>query len=154
LPVSTQWLGAEPATDQRQISKIEAILSFSLDAHYRFLHGPLCPREQSVMLAQFVPYVYRNQYFYRKMPTLVRTAVLAAATIALSDAASAAACRHFSIWHFPWPQPCPDKPIGQFINEPSPPAPAPASPPTPDEEAQRQQGIEKLKERLNSQKQR
>jgi len=86
-----------------------------------------------------------------KMPSLVRATALAAVTTALSDASSAAACRHFSIWHFPFPQPCP--PIGQFIVEPSPPIPAPASPPTPDEERRRQQGIEKLKERLNSQKQ-
>jgi hypothetical protein len=86
-----------------------------------------------------------------EMPTLVRATALAAVTLALSDVSAAAACRHFSIWHFPFPQPC--QPIGHFIEEPSPPTPAPASPPTPDEEAQRQQAIEKLKERLNSQKQ-
>jgi hypothetical protein len=128
-------------------SKIEAVLSFSLNATIDICMGALCPGEQSAMPSQFV------QYFYRKMPTLVRTAALVAVTIALSNAPSAAACRHFSIWHFPWPQPCPDKPRGQFINEPTPPTPAPASPSTPDEEAQRQQAIEKLKERLNSQKQ-
>jgi hypothetical protein len=92
---------------------------------------------------------------YRKMPTLVRsTTALAAITIALSGAPSAAACRHFSIWHFPWPQPCPAKQIGEFIHEANPPMPSPASPskPTQDEESQRQQAIEKLKE-LKSQKQ-
>jgi hypothetical protein len=31
---------------------------------------------------------------------------------ASSDVPSAAACRHFSIWHFPWPQPCAAKQIG------------------------------------------
>jgi hypothetical protein len=31
---------------------------------------------------------------------------------ASSDVPSAAACRHFSIWHFPWPQPCATKQIG------------------------------------------
>ena len=85
------------------------------------------------------------------MPTLVRATAFLAVTLALSDASSAAACRHFSIWRFPWPQPCPTKQIGQFINEPSPPTPAPASHSTPDEETQRQQAIEKLKERLNRQ---
>jgi hypothetical protein len=87
------------------------------------------------------------------MPTLVRATALAAITLALPDASSAAACRHFSIWHFPFPQPCPDKQIGQFINEPSPPDPSPASPPIQDEEPQRQHAIEKLKKQLNSQKQ-
>jgi hypothetical protein len=87
------------------------------------------------------------------MPRLLKAIALAALTVALSDAPSAAACRHFSIWHFPWAQPCPAKQIGQFINESSPPTSAPASPPTPDEETQRQQAIEKLKERLNRQKQ-
>ncbi len=92
----------------------------------------------------------------RKMQILVRATALAAVTIALSDVSSAAACRHFSIWHFPWPQPCPGKQIGQFIHEASPPTPSPpASPPAPiqDGESQRQQAIEKLKEQLNSQKQ-
>jgi hypothetical protein len=95
------------------------------------------------------------QYYYRKMPTLVRATALATVTIALSDVSSAAACRHFSIWHFPWPQPCPAKQMGQFIREASPPTPSPASPPKPvqDEESQRQQAIEKLKEQLNPQKQ-
>jgi hypothetical protein len=83
------------------------------------------------------------------MRTLVRATAFAAVTLALSDAPSAAPCRHFSIWNFPWPQSCPPKQIGQFINEPSPPIPPPASPPTPDEAAQRQQAIEKLKERLS-----
>jgi hypothetical protein len=87
------------------------------------------------------------------MPTLVRATALAAVIMMPSGASSAAACRHFSIWHFPFPQSCPPKQIGQFINEPSPPTPAPAPAPTPDEEAQRQQAIEKLKERLNRQKQ-
>jgi hypothetical protein len=89
------------------------------------------------------------------MAALVRATALAAVTIALSDVPSAAACRHFSIWHFPWPQPCPAEQIGQFIHEASPPTPSPASPPKPmqDEESQRQQAIEKLKEQLNSQKQ-
>ena len=93
-----------------------------------------------------------------------KVTALAAVTIALSDVSSAAACRHFSIWHFPWPQPCPAKQIGQFNPEASPPTPSPASPPKPiqdeefpkpiqDEESQRQQAIEKLKEQLNSQKQ-
>jgi hypothetical protein len=96
------------------------------------------------------------QYFYRKMPTVVRATALAAVTITLSDASSAAACRHFSIWHFPWPQPCPAKQLGHFIQEANPPTPSPVSPPKPtqDEESQRQQAIEKLKEQLNSQKQR
>ena len=31
---------------------------------------------------------------------------------ASSDVPSAVACRHFSIWRFPWPQPCAAKPIG------------------------------------------
>jgi hypothetical protein len=95
------------------------------------------------------------QYYYRKMPTLVRATALATVTIALSDVSSAAACRHFSIWHFPWPQPCSAKQMGQFIREASPPTPSPASPPKPvqDEESQRQQAIEKLKEQLNPQKQ-
>ena len=53
----------------------------------------------------------------------------AAVAGASSDVPSAAACRHFSIWHFPWPQPCAAKQIGEFINEPSPPTLAPASPP-------------------------
>ena len=67
--------------------------------------------------------------FDRKVPILVRTVALAVVTtIALPDISSAAACRHFSIWHFPWPQSCPPKQIGQFIEEPSPPIPAPASP--------------------------
>jgi hypothetical protein len=80
-----------------------------------------------------------------------RATVLAAVTIALSDVPSAAACRHFSIWHFPWPQSCPAKQIGRFIRE----APSPASSPKPmqGEEPQRQRAIEKLKEQLNSQKQ-
>jgi hypothetical protein len=88
-----------------------------------------------------------------KCPTLVRATSLAAVTIVLSDVSSAAACRHFSIWHFPWPQPCPPKQIGQFIQEATPLTLSPASPPTQNEEPQRQQAIEKLKERLNSQKQ-
>jgi hypothetical protein len=88
------------------------------------------------------------------MPTLARAAALAAVTLALSGVSSAAACRHFSIWHFPWPQPCEAKQIGQFIQEDSPPTPSSASPPKPmqDEESQRQQAIEKLKEQLNPQK--
>ena len=53
----------------------------------------------------------------------------AAVAGASSDVPSAAACRHFSIWRFPWPQPCAAKQIGEFINEPSPPTLAPASPP-------------------------
>jgi hypothetical protein len=56
------------------------------------------------------------QYFDLKMPTLVRATALAAVAIPLSDVSSAAACRHFSIWHFPWPQPCPAKQIGGFIS--------------------------------------
>jgi hypothetical protein len=88
------------------------------------------------------------------MPTLVRATALAAVTIALSDVSYAADCRHFSIWHFPWPQPCPPKQLGQFIHEASPSTPSPASPTMQDEESQRQQAIEKLKEQLNSQKQR
>ena len=91
--------------------------------------------EQSETPSQFV------QYFYRKTPTLVRATAFAAVTLALSDAPSAAACRHFSIWHFPFPQSCPPKQIGQFIEEPSPPIPAPASPLTPDEDAQRQHAL-------------
>ena len=53
----------------------------------------------------------------------------AAVAGASSDVPSAAACRHFSIWRFPWPQPCAAKQIGEFINEPSPPTLAPAPPP-------------------------
>jgi hypothetical protein len=96
-----------------------------------------------------------RQYYYLKMPTLVRATALATVIIALSDVSSAAACRHFSIWHFPWPQPCPAKQMGQFIQEASPPTPSPASTPKPiqDEQSQRQHAIEKLKEQLNSQKQ-
>jgi len=95
------------------------------------------------------------QYFHRKMPTLVKATALAAVIIALLDVSSAAACHHFSIWRFPWPQRCPAKQIGQFIHNASPPTPSPAPPPKPiqDEESQRQQAIEKLKEQLKSQKQ-
>ena len=95
------------------------------------------------------------QSVHRKMATLVRETALAVGIIALSDVSSAAPCRHFSIWNFPWPQRCPANQTGQFIREASPPTPSPASPPKPtqDEEAQRQQAIEKLKEQLNSQKQ-
>jgi hypothetical protein len=89
------------------------------------------------------------------MPTLVKTTALATAIIALLGESSAAACHHFSIWHFPWPQRCPTNEIGHFIQEASPPTPSPAPPrkPIQDEEWQRQQAIEKLKEQLNSQKQ-
>jgi len=89
------------------------------------------------------------------MPTFARVTALAAGIIALLDASSAAACHHFSIWHFPWPQGCPTKQMGHFIHEASPPTPSPAPPPKPiqDEEWQRQKAIEKLKEQLNSQKQ-
>jgi hypothetical protein len=89
------------------------------------------------------------------MATLVRATALAASIIALSDVSSAAACHHFSIWGFPWPQRCPTNQMGHFIHEDSPPTPSPAPPPKPiqDEEWQRQQAIEKLKEQLNSQKQ-
>jgi hypothetical protein len=88
-----------------------------------------------------------------EMPPFAKAAALAAVAIALSDSPSGAACRHFSIWNFPWPQSCPPKQIGQFINEPSPPTPIPASPPTQDQEPQRQQAIERLKKQLNSQRQ-
>src|ERR1700756_4833468 len=47
------------------------------------------------------------QYLHRKMAALVRAIALAAGFIALSDVSSAAPCRHFSIWNFPWPQRCP-----------------------------------------------
>jgi hypothetical protein len=90
------------------------------------------------------------------MPPLIKAAALTAATLTLSDGSSAAACRHYSIWNFPSPQPCPAKQVGQFINEDPPaptPAPSPALPPTQDQQAQRQQAIEKLKKQLNSQKQ-
>jgi hypothetical protein len=86
---------------------------------------------------------------FRQIQSLAKATALAAVTITLSDASSAAACRHFSIWHFPWPQPCPAKQIGQFINEASPPTPAPASPSTQDDSPQGQQAIERLKEKLN-----
>jgi hypothetical protein len=87
------------------------------------------------------------------MATLVRATALATVIIALSDVSSAAPCRHFSIWNFPWRH-RPANQAGQFIREASPPTPSPASPPKSiqDEESQRQQAIEKLKEQLNSQK--
>jgi hypothetical protein len=90
-----------------------------------------------------------------KMPTLVKATALAAVAIAVPDVSTAAACRHFSIWHFPWPQRCPTKTDGHFINEASPPAPTPAPSPKPpqDEEWERQRAVEKLKGQLNSQKQ-
>jgi hypothetical protein len=92
--------------------------------------------------------------FHRKMASLVRATTSAAVFIALSSVSSAAPCRHFSIWNFPWPQRCPAGQPGQFIREASPPTPNPASPsePTQDEESQRQKAIEQLKEQLNSQK--
>jgi hypothetical protein len=126
--------------------KSKPILSFSLNDYYRVSKGQFAPENQAQLPSGSV------QYFDSKMPALVRATALAAVTIALSDASFAAACRHFSIWHFPWPQPCPARQIGQFINEPSLPTPSPGSPPTQDEEPQRQQAIEKLKEKLNSQK--
>ena len=61
-----------------------------------------------------------------KLNKLEKRAAVAGAS---SDVPSAAACRHFSIWRFPWPQPCAAKQIGEFINEPTPPTLAPASPP-------------------------
>src|SRR3984885_4254938 len=51
-----------------------------------------------------------------KLNKLEKRAAVAGAS---SDVPSAAACRHFSIWRFPWPQPCAAKQIGEFINEPS-----------------------------------
>jgi hypothetical protein len=90
------------------------------------------------------------------MATLVRATASAAVIMALLDVSSAAPCRHFSIWNFPWPQRCPAKQTGQFIREASPPTPSPAPPEKPiqNEESQRQQAIEKLKEQLNSKQQR
>jgi hypothetical protein len=88
------------------------------------------------------------------MPTLVKATALAAATILVSDLPSTAACHHFSIWRFPWPQRCTTETVGSFIHEPPPTRnPAPPLKPTQDEEWQRQQAIEKLKGQLNPQKQ-
>jgi hypothetical protein len=90
----------------------------------------------------------------RKMPTLVKAAALAAATILISDGPSTAACHHFSVWHFPWPQRCTTESKGNFIHEPNPPTSVPAPPPkpTPDEEWQRQQAIEKTQGTIESSK--
>jgi hypothetical protein len=89
------------------------------------------------------------------MPPLVKATALAAVNIAASNVSSAAACHHFSIWHFPWPQRCPTETIGNFIHEATPPTANSAPPfkPTQDEESQRQRAVERLKEQLNSQKQ-
>lgn len=91
------------------------------------------------------------------LPLVRATATaLAALAIMLSNKPSSAACRHFSIWNFPFPQPCPSKPIGQFISE-DPRSPTPTSSPTPppaeqDQQLQRQQAIDRLKKQLSSQK--
>jgi hypothetical protein len=89
------------------------------------------------------------------MPTLVKATALAAATILVSDLPSTAACHHFSIWRFPWPQRRQTETVGHFIHEASPPIPSPTPPPKPteDEDAQRQQAIEKLKGQFNSKQQ-
>lgn len=98
---------------------------------------------------------HRSACSVRKVPNLVRTTSLAAVVVALSSVSSAASCHRFSIWHFPWPQRCPTKQIGSFIQEVTPPTPSRDPPPKPtqDEESERQQAIGKLKEQLNTQEQ-
>jgi hypothetical protein len=83
------------------------------------------------------------------MPTLVKATALAAATILVSELPSTAACHHFSIWHFPWPQRCTTESKGNFIQEPQPVPSSATPPPTQAEEWQRQRAIEKLKAQLN-----
>jgi hypothetical protein len=89
------------------------------------------------------------------MPIIAKATALAVVTLAVSDVPATAACHHFSVWRFPWPQRCETETKGHFIHEASPPIPSltpPTKPTQDDEEAQRQQAIEKLKGQLNTQK--
>jgi hypothetical protein len=136
---STQWLGRNRPPTTVKFQKSNLLLRCIGCATY-------CTRRTDpTQCAQSV---------HRKMATLVRAIALAVGVMALSDVSSAAPCRHFSIWNFPWPQRCPTGQTGQFIQEATPTTPSPASPPKPiqDEESQRQQAIQQLKEQLNSQK--